>query len=34
MNDIWCTLVGFMYTEDEAAIMARPAMLWTTAVSL
>jgi hypothetical protein len=33
MNDIWCALVGFMYTED-AAIMARPAMLCTTAVSL
>jgi hypothetical protein len=34
MNDIWCALVGFMYTEDDAAIMERPAMLWTTEVSL
>jgi hypothetical protein len=35
MNDIWCALVGLMYTEDDdAAIMARPAMLCTTDVSL
>lgn len=34
MDDIWCALVGLMYADDDAAIMERPAMLWTTAVSL
>jgi hypothetical protein len=36
MKDIWCALVGLMYTDDDddAAIMARPAMLCTTDVSL
>jgi hypothetical protein len=33
-SDIWCALVGLMYTEDDAAIMARPAVLCTTDVSL
>jgi hypothetical protein len=34
MEDIWCALVGLMYTEEAAAIMARPARLCTTDVSL
>jgi hypothetical protein len=34
INGIWCALVGFMYTEDAAATMARPAALWITEVAL
>ena len=34
MKGIWWALVGWMYPDDDAAVMARPAKLWITEVKL